>query len=213
MANYTGAVRFEDGAVMLFSYAGTTDIARRRLFDLSEEVSHAQFLLLPDRDKIKDEEPVEVMPYYMHGNKETAFESRASRSLKAITGPVSLEEVQIESEDTCYSRAQERAEPMDKPQDDQTVARINACFEVIHRLALLQKEDPMAPAFTPFPLRQDIEDSVVQGWVRAWEVQERGDQVRLVLTPEGREIYQTMCQALADEGRPVTGWTANSKER
>lgn len=92
MANYTGAVRFNDGTILFFSYSGTTDIARRRLYERPNEVSHAHELIgLPVR--VVDKEEVEVMPYYMHDNKEIAFYTQASRGLMAITGPVSLDDV------------------------------------------------------------------------------------------------------------------------
>jgi hypothetical protein len=61
-------------------------------------------------------------------------------------------------------------------------------------------------------MRQDFADCVARGWVRAWvlEGQEKAKQKRLILTPEGRDVYAEMCMALADQGRPVTGWTGGS---
>lgn len=97
MANYTGAVRFHDGGMMFFSYQGTTDIARRRLFSNVEAVEHQKDrIYLPP--SIKDEESVEVMPYFMHDDTEVMFLSKASRSLNAITGPLSLDEAQCLNE-------------------------------------------------------------------------------------------------------------------
>jgi hypothetical protein len=100
----------------------------------------------------------------------------------------------------------------DTTQQEPTVEQLNAWFEVLHRLALIQRDDPLKPAFTPAPLRQDIADCVAQGWVRAWEIEgaKRTDQRRLIITPEGREIYDAMCQELANQGRPVTGWIGSA---
>jgi hypothetical protein len=97
-------------------------------------------------------------------------------------------------------------------QDEPSAEQIDAWFEVLHRLALLQKDDPMAPAFAPEPLRQDIADCVARGWVKTWTLvgQEKAGKLRLLLTPEGREVYAEVCQALADEGRPVTGWSGHA---
>jgi hypothetical protein len=94
MANYIGAVQFQDGEKLFFSYAGTTDIARRNLFLDAADVVPEENRNLP---KVQDEEDVDVMPYYMHGDPDVMFRSRASRSLRMITGPVSLDEVDWES--------------------------------------------------------------------------------------------------------------------
>jgi hypothetical protein len=105
--------------------------------------------------------------------------------------------------------------PAELPQEP-TLNQLNAWFEVLHRLAALQRDNPMTPAHAPKPLRPDIDDCVARGWVRAFEVEVNGQklevkagetlQIRLMLTPAGRELYDAMCQELADQGRPVTGW-------
>lgn len=95
MANYIGAIRFLNGDLRWFSYQGTTDIARRALFIGADDVTHQQDYL-PATRSAPDEEEVEVMPYYEHGSFEVAFMSRASRSLMAITGPVSRDEAMHE---------------------------------------------------------------------------------------------------------------------
>ena len=92
MANYTGAVRFSDGTMLMLSYQGTTDIARRQLFFAEETVTYEQAShAVPGT--IPDEEQVDVFPYFMHGDRATSFPSRASKSLMLITGPVSVDEV------------------------------------------------------------------------------------------------------------------------
>ena len=97
MANYTGAVRFPDGELKFFSYYGTCDAARRVLFDVPEAVTHQQDFL-PAARAASDEESIDVMPYFEHGSNDVMFLSRASRSLGAITGPISLDEATRESD-------------------------------------------------------------------------------------------------------------------
>lgn len=94
MANYVGAVRFEDGTLMYFSYYGTVDTARPALFAIESEVAHAQTDV--ERAAATDEEPIEVMPYFFSGNQRVQFWSRASRSAMLITGPRSVWEVDEE---------------------------------------------------------------------------------------------------------------------
>lgn len=91
MADYVGAVRFADGSLRFFSYQGTTDIARRILFETDEAVTHDQNYL-PAARSAADEEVVEVIPYFGHGSEEVAFLSRASKSLGTITGPASVDD-------------------------------------------------------------------------------------------------------------------------
>ena len=89
MANYIGAVRFKDGALLYFSYQGTTDIARRMLFNDPDSVTIEQNV----EPTLSNAEPVEVMPYFCHGNRDVMFTSLASRLHMQITGPRSLDEV------------------------------------------------------------------------------------------------------------------------
>lgn len=95
MSRYTGAVRFPDGELRYFVYNGTVDIARRELFGSADEAD-AAWDAPADRQifPLCDGEPVEVMPYYCHGNQEVLFYSRADRDQGVITGPVSAEEAQ-----------------------------------------------------------------------------------------------------------------------
>lgn len=90
MSRYTGAVRFRDHSVMYFVYDGTVDTARPRLY---HDASQADAAWDDDQDSVdagansENEEAVAVMPYYCHGDKRVAFDSRASKSLMVITGP------------------------------------------------------------------------------------------------------------------------------
>lgn len=95
MANYVGAVRFADGSLRFFSYQGTTDIARRILFETDDAVTHDQSYL-PAARAASDEEVVEVIPYFGHGSEKVSFLSRASKSLGLITGPTSADEAMRE---------------------------------------------------------------------------------------------------------------------
>ena len=81
--------------------------------------------------------------------------------------------------------------------------RAAALFEVLHRLARLQEDCALSPAYTPMPLNPDIADCVAQGWVMAYE---STDEARLVLRPEGRLVYDALCKVLAQQGHPVLGW-------
>ena len=100
MAKYTGAVRFPDGKLMYFVYQGTVDIARAQLFATPDEAfaawngTEAAVNKCPN---IGDVEPIEVMPYFMHGSDEVHFNSRANRTLLLITGSLSREEADRES--------------------------------------------------------------------------------------------------------------------
>lgn len=93
MARYTGAVRFNDGGLMYFVYNGTVDQARPRLYE-SEEAAFAAWDKSADavdycRAEQGADEPVEVMPYFAHGDHDVMFYSRASRELKTLTGALS----------------------------------------------------------------------------------------------------------------------------
>lgn len=101
MANYRGAVRFPDGKLMFFSYQGTTDIARRALFNSIAAVEHEQSYLSFDKNA-PDEEEVEVIPYFDHGSDEPIFLSCAPRSLMLITGPTSRDEAQANQRSDLY---------------------------------------------------------------------------------------------------------------
>jgi hypothetical protein len=93
--------------------------------------------------------------------------------------------------------------------DEPTLDQLNRWFEVLHRFALLSRDDPLEPIFAPKPLRADIQECCERGWVRAWVVAGQEDhpqRARLLLTPEGREVYAQWCDALAAAGRPPTGY-------
>lgn len=95
VANYVGAVRFEDGSLLYFSHQGTTEIARRQLFSRPEDVAADQSNHLVPSGTY-EEETVEVMPYHEHGSQSVAFMSRASRAGMLITGPRSVDEADRE---------------------------------------------------------------------------------------------------------------------
>jgi hypothetical protein len=97
---------------------------------------------------------------------------------------------------------------MESTHQEPTVEQLNSWFEVLHRLAVLQHKDPRAAASSPAPLRQDVADCVERSWVRAWRFDEsKSNEMQLLITPEGRVIYDQMCRELAIQGRPVLGWT------
>ena len=83
--------------------------------------------------------------------------------------------------------------------------QLNAWFEVLHRLAQLQHNDSQATAGTADPLHQDIAECVSHGWVVAAKAVS-ASRINLILSSKGREIYDVLCQELANEGRPVAGW-------
>jgi len=84
--------------------------------------------------------------------------------------------------------------------------QVNAWFEVLHRLAQLEHNALQPAAQTADPLRQDIAECVAHGWVLAAKSVNVG-KISLVLSSKGRDIYAVLCQELANEGRPVAGWT------
>ena len=80
-------------------------------------------------------------------------------------------------------------------------ARILACYHLLRQLWQFQKDDELAPSFTDLPLRDDIEDCVIQGWVRFYEAKGKTDKARLLLTPEGRDMYQKMNEAIEADAK------------
>lgn len=93
MARYTGAVQFSDGSLMYFVYNGVVDIARPQLF-LTVPDAEAAWDDAPDFDvpsRVDDAEPVDVMPYYVAGDHDVMFQSKASKSLRLIVGPRDLD--------------------------------------------------------------------------------------------------------------------------
>jgi hypothetical protein len=97
MANYTGAVRFEDESLLYFVYQGTTDIALKQLYMTSAEADEARANNSISEDLAttvpEDAETVNVMPYFCHGDTEVMFCSTASRSSLLISGPLSRDAV------------------------------------------------------------------------------------------------------------------------
>lgn len=105
--------------------------------------------------------------------------------------------------------------------EDEIQAKLNLWFQTLHRLAQIQADDVMKPAFAPSPLREDIAECVEMGWVMALtheadellkvssKDEDEGGQMRLLLRPEGWKMYDAMCQDLADQGRPILGWMPN----
>lgn len=91
MANYVGAVRFPDGVLLYFSFAGTVDMARRPLFLTPDSVDHNQDIAKRAVNATSGD-PVEVMPYFCHESDEVMFMSTASRQTMQITGAVSMDE-------------------------------------------------------------------------------------------------------------------------
>lgn len=86
-----------------------------------------------------------------------------------------------------------------------TTDQLNAWFDVLHRVAQLQFDDPMHKVTAPKPLPQAIRDCVNRGWLMAWDTEEerKADKCRLLIRPEGRAIYKDWCSMLAEAGRPV----------
>lgn len=97
MAHYIGAVRFPDGDIKYFVYAGTTDRALRQLLHTAGDAL-AYWSTFPAPICVSSptashlDEPVEIMPYYGHGNNQVMFRSTANRQHMHITGPVSAAE-------------------------------------------------------------------------------------------------------------------------
>lgn len=99
MARYTGAVRFANGDLKYFVWQGTVDIARPMLFETAAAAFDAwnnDQTDCPRHERHKDDEDVEVMPYYCHGSSDMAFMSTANRRLRLITGALSVDEATIE---------------------------------------------------------------------------------------------------------------------
>ncbi|ANE58078.1 hypothetical protein A1356_16030 [Methylomonas koyamae] len=92
MARYTGAVRFGDGELRYFVFDGTTDTARRRLY-ISDSEAFSAWDTIIENDKscvACDDQEVEVMPYFCHGDQRIAFTSMASKDRTRLTGITSV---------------------------------------------------------------------------------------------------------------------------
>lgn len=93
MANYIGAVKFKDGALLYFVFQGNADMAYRKLYATEEAALDARDSGAAKADSSSlraapGGEPVEVMPYYCHGSDEVSWESTADRAMMVFTGPV-----------------------------------------------------------------------------------------------------------------------------
>jgi hypothetical protein len=89
MAKYCAAVRFPDGTVFYNVFQGTVDCVSPRLF-LTE--TDARLVWDEDQSKVdcpkqEGDEIVEVIPYYLYGDKKVAFKTFANREHLLITGP------------------------------------------------------------------------------------------------------------------------------
>lgn len=99
MSRTTGAVRFEDGQLLYFVYSSMVGVAAPALFG-SPEDAFASWDGGGAGEPLKQgiggtDEPVEVMPYFQHGNAAVMFRSRANRASKWITGPLSADAAEM----------------------------------------------------------------------------------------------------------------------
>jgi len=106
MARYTGAVRFPDSSLLYFVYNGTTGTARPSLFTTAGEADQAwdakqSCIEKPPMGLGSDDETVELMPYFCHGNDSVEFITTANRASKLITGALSID-TSIEAGDGPY---------------------------------------------------------------------------------------------------------------
>lgn len=89
-------------------------------------------------------------------------------------------------------------------EEESSIEKLSAWFEVLHRLMSIQHDNPFASALSPEPLRDDLADCVRRSWVRAWKLEgQQASQLKLAITPEGRDIYTFFCNELEKQGRPV----------
>lgn len=91
-------------------------------------------------------------------------------------------------------------------QDEATQQKLNAWFQVLHRLARIHEDDKGAPALTPQPLNAVVAELVGAGLVQVLDTPRPDSQVRLNLTPEGWDQYDLLCADLARQGWPIQGW-------
>jgi len=90
--------------------------------------------------------------------------------------------------------------------DDKEQQRLNAWFQVLHRLARLQETNLTAPAWTAQPVEATIAEMANAGVVKVLDPKRPDGQVMLLLQPQGWDLYDMFCEDLAQQGRPIQGW-------
>lgn len=92
--------------------------------------------------------------------------------------------------------------------DDALQARLAAWFQVLHRLARIQQDNPLEAAWTDTPLDPAIAELADARLVMVMNTGRPDGKVQLVLRPEGWDLYDEFCLDMAAQGRPVLGWVA-----
>jgi hypothetical protein len=92
--------------------------------------------------------------------------------------------------------------------DDAIQARLAAWFQVLHRLARIQENNPMEVAWTATPLDPTIAELAEARLVMVMNTGRPDGKVQLILRPEGWDLYDEFCRDMAAQGRPVLGWVA-----
>lgn len=92
--------------------------------------------------------------------------------------------------------------------DDAMQARLAAWFQVLHRLARIQQDNPLEDAWTDTPLDPTVAELASARLVMVMNTGRPDGKVQLVLRPEGWDLYDEFCLDMAAQGRPVQGWVA-----
>jgi len=90
--------------------------------------------------------------------------------------------------------------------DDKDQQKLQAWFQILHRLARIQETDITAPAWTDQPLEKTIAEMVAGGFIKVLDPKRRDGKVLLLLQPTGWDLYDMFCEDLASRGWPIQGW-------
>lgn len=98
MANQVGRVRFADGTTLYPVVQGSSGGVSTRLYQSAEEAyQHRDDDFVQNYPKVPeavlDEEPVEVWEWHWSEKDQPDFMSRASKSLRLLTGPSSRDQI------------------------------------------------------------------------------------------------------------------------